>query len=458
MHKRWGKHIFCAFVALIFIFAGLSVFAQSEEKTYIVEFKNGISLFGLENHRLNVLTESQLKECIEEGIVDWYEEDYEVTLFDSSEIALMWDSGYKWDLDVINAEGSREIGGLGQGVRVAVIDSGTNLHPDLVENICEGYNYITKTTDVYDNIGHGTFVSGIIATKPNRWGIEGVAPEVKIVPLQCFDTGVKTTISMIYDAIIGAVDEFRCDIINMSFGLVQDSETLKKAIDYAEEAGVCLVAAVGNDGNEVLSYPAAYDNVIGVGSVNSNLEKSDFSQHNKSVYVVAPGENVAGPDMTGGYSWGNGTSFAAPQVSGMLAIMMNINPDLANSDAMRILRETVTDLGDEGYDTDCGYGLVNVKAATEYMLKGFRYFISPIITGYDKSSVTVLNNTENELNGICLWANYEGKLLAELSYDDIYVEPRKTVKTECTFVEDRIKCMLWNSIQDITPITNFQEK
>ena len=117
-------------------------------------------------------------------------------------------------------------------------------------------------------------------------------PKVRLVPLKCFDDKT-TNVSVICKAIYGAVDDFGCDVINMSFGLMEDSIALKEAIDYAAGKGVIIVAAVGNDGTEELCYPAAYDNVIGVGSVDKNEGVSSVSQHNKSVFITAPGVHIA---------------------------------------------------------------------------------------------------------------------------------------------------------------------
>ena len=118
----------------------------------------------------------------------------------------------------------------------------------------------------------------------------GISHKSKIIPLKCFDKNTDTYIDDIIPAIYDAVDIYKCDVINMSFGITSNSQKLEKVVTYALTNNVIVVASVGNQGCETLYYPAAYEGVIGVGSINNNSEVSTFSQYNTSVDVVAPGE------------------------------------------------------------------------------------------------------------------------------------------------------------------------
>ena len=114
-------------------------------------------------------------------------------------------------------------------------------HEDLKNNLLEGKNYLTGTTDVTDNNGHGTHVSGIIAAEMNEIGVVGVAPKAKIVPLKCFDPTHSTSVEDILAPIYDAVDVYDCDVINMSIGFTGYSTKLARAITYATNNGVIVV-------------------------------------------------------------------------------------------------------------------------------------------------------------------------------------------------------------------------
>lgn len=275
----------------------------------------------------------------------------------------------KWDLNLIGAEIAWDAGYMGNGVKIAVIDTGVQTsHPDLRENLLPGACYVDTTGDITDTNGHGTFVAGMIAAGLNGIGSVGAAPQAKIVPLKCFNekTG---KLSDLIAALRDAVDAFDCKIINLSLGLPEGSELLRQAVNYAIDAGCIVVAAVGNDGTNTLYYPAAYDGVIGVGSVNSAKVVSSFSQQNKSVMLVAPGENVVSTYCNGGYASWSGTSFAAPLVSAAAAVLLGIDNTLESFAMAELLTKYAEDLGDIGYDTAYGYGLLNLGRAIRALRK-----------------------------------------------------------------------------------------
>ena len=306
--------ILCIFIAL------LPAYAQ--EESYIVKFNDSFQLFG-EGETINApyrnfcsVSREELTKLLDMGVVEYYEPDYEVVLFEDYNAT---DVESQWNLSAINIGKAWDIGCYGNNIRVAVIDSGVYAHPDLKGNLISGYNYIKNSTDTSDNIGHGTYVSGIIAAESNGEYITGIAPKVKIVPLKCFDANDRTTTSMIANAIYDAVDVYGCDIINMSFGTTGSNTTLKLSVEYAIQKGCIIVASVGNDGSTKEYYPAKYDNVIGVGATDEDNVISWFSQRNNTVDVVAPGENVKSVSIEG-YGKSSGTSFSCPHVSAVAAI------------------------------------------------------------------------------------------------------------------------------------------
>jgi|GEM_PF-2287751 len=410
------KKMFAATTALIIIFSSFAVSYAEEaaEKQYIVRLKTSdVQLMNADGsrHFFDIADESTLDELLCEDLVEWYEEDYSVELFDESEQNTeklpeepvqteehikKYDES-KWDLEMIRADFTYDINCEGQEIKIGVIDSGIADHADLKGNILEGHNYISGTYDTKDTYGHGTFVRGIIASLDDGEGIIGVVPKVRLVPLKCFDCKT-TNVSVICKAIYGAVDDFGCDVINMSFGLMEDSIALKEAIDYAAGKGVIIVAAVGNDGTEELCYPAAYDNVIGVGSVDKNEGVSSVSQHNKSVFITAPGVNVKSTDYKGGYTTGSGTSYAAPFVTAAAAVMINIDDEIDLEQIKAVLSTSAADKGAEGYDEYYGYGILNLEGCAKSLLGDTKYFISPTETDGEKISAVVYNNTGEDFS------------------------------------------------------------
>ena len=267
-------------------------------------------------------------------------------------------------MDALGIPAVRMHGISGDGVRIAVIDSGVFAeHEDLTGvRIVPGMNYLgtdeASRADTTDTVGHGTFVSGLLAAALNGYGIAGLVPEAEIVPLRCFSekTG---RISDVITAIYGAVDIYHCQVLNLSLGITSSSRLLREAVEYADTQGAIMVSASGNltsgthrDSGDPLYYPAAYPEVVGVGAVGSALSIASFSMRNESVWVVAPGNGLRslsclGPDQ---YVTGGGTSYAAPMVAATAAMALSVEPSLSREDFMSLLQDTAQDLGEPGYD------------------------------------------------------------------------------------------------------------
>ena len=132
-----------------------------------------------------------------------------------------------------------------------------------------------------------------------------------------------------------------------------------------------VVCSTGNDGSTTLYYPGALEDTIGVGSINKAMERSSFSHRNKSIFVVAPGEDVVSLNTkNGAVRTSSGTSFSAPFVTGLAALLKEAHPGMTTADFKEILMQSCLDLGDEGYDLEYGYGLIQapaaIRAAAEY--------------------------------------------------------------------------------------------
>ena len=272
-------------------------------------------------------------------------------------------SSRQWGMKMVGMEAAWQSGLTGKGVRVAIIDGGiyTNTGEFGTDRLLAGKSLVGGSTE--DSNGHGTFIAGIIgAAKDNGVGIAGIAPEVTIIPIKTSNDGSMAD-GVGAQAIYAAVDEFHCDVINYSSGAIKLSTGMREAVQYAVSKGVIIVCSTGNDGNTQLHYPGALPETIGVGSINKGLERSQFSHQNSSIFVTAPGEEVYSIGSRGSVSSSSGTSFAAPFVTGLAALLKEAHPEMNTDDFKAILQASSYDLGDAGYDKEFGWGLIQVPAA-----------------------------------------------------------------------------------------------
>jgi subtilisin len=224
----------------------------------------------------------------------------------------------QWALPIIHAESAwAELPSV--PVTVAVIDSGICAeHPDLQGHIVQGYDFVESDPIPQDTFGHGCGVAGIIAAGVNNGiGIAGIAPNAQIMALRVLNAQGIGTYSDVANAIIYAADH-GATLINASLGGSQPSTLLENAVNYALAHGSQIIVAAGNTSNRVL-YPAAYEPVIAVGSIDRSLQPSSFSPTSQ-IDLYAPGRDILSTQPDGGYAYTSGTSFAAPHVTGIAAL------------------------------------------------------------------------------------------------------------------------------------------
>lgn len=325
-----------------------------------------------------------IKDAVDAGLVEYIERDDEISLLDLPE-PLTSDPMIinQWYIDALEIADAWNKGLDGNGVTVAVIDSGVNgAHEDLEGVSISGYNFLNHNTAAYniDNTGHGTFVSGVIAAvRNNGKGLAGLTDKVNLLELRCFDSSTTKT-SNVVSAIAYAIEQ-KADVINMSFGGSKQSlaESLKEQIEKAAEQGIIMVGAAGNGENgdtASLNYPAAFDCVVGVGMTDKNGIVGSSSQKNSSVYVVAPGIAIPGLGNTAPDAYvssGTGTSYAAPIVSSLAAMVKQTNKAINVEGFKKLLRDcAVDDPSLNGYDTSYGYGIVNARLMAEALTKDYK--------------------------------------------------------------------------------------
>lgn len=240
----------------------------------------------------------------------------------------------------------------GKDVKIAVLDTGTSPHYDLV--IAGGTS--TVSSDYTDNYGHGTAVTGIISSLLNKRGLTGVSPEADIYAVKIME-GSTGELSSAIQGVEWAINN-HVDIISMSFGMETYSQIFKETLEEAYSTGILLIAAAGNNGQDNILYPAAYSSVISVGATDQNDQLAVFSSYGNNLELVAPGVQINSTSLGNSYTTSSGTSMAAPHVTGVAALIKAYNSSLTNKQIRAALRNSAIDLGQKGKDKHYGYGLV----------------------------------------------------------------------------------------------------
>jgi len=272
----------------------------------------------------------------------------------------------------VNATASWNVGDA-SSIKVAVIDSGVDLnHPDLVTRlVLPGADFVDDPVSgndpPEDEFGHGTAVAGVVgAATDNGEGVASVGNGARIIPVRVLDEDGETTSSVLIKGMSWAVAN-GARVLNLSLGGPSGTTALRDAVRAAVNSGVVVVAAAGNTGGSTPEFPAAYGEVISVGSTSPSNTISSFS--NRGADLVAPGEMIAttGWDPTDSeaspYVYADGTSFATPIVAAIAARMLVVTPGRTPAQIESDLKSTAFDLGPAGTDSTYGAGIVDAHIA-----------------------------------------------------------------------------------------------
>ncbi|HET9346164.1 MAG TPA: Ig-like domain-containing protein, partial [Candidatus Limnocylindrales bacterium] len=298
-----------------------------------------------------LVPKGQLKQLANDPSVKSIEPDVTLTAFDHGPDTGDLEYENAWGVEHIGTPAVHAEGVRGDGIKVAVIDTGVDyihddpddtpfvVDPEFLNNYAGGYDFVNNDSDPMDDNGHGTHVAGILAAEKNGYLVSGVAPDVELYALKILNANGEGEESNLILALQWAIDN-DIDVVNMSLGTHTNVAAMETAVANAHAAGLLLVAASGNINPLVwqeiffgcpVAYPAAYPNVLSTTFTNPNNALTGWSCTGPEVDFGSPGDGILSPVPIGpcllcapqGYSAQSGTSMASPHLAGTVALMLD---------------------------------------------------------------------------------------------------------------------------------------
>jgi len=269
----------------------------------------------------------------------------------------------QWHLTAIECPAAWEITTGSPSMLIAVLDTGVDpQHADLASKLRSGGN--TVDGDGWSDVhGHGTAVAGVAAALPNnQLGVASVAWANPILPIRVANEKGEATSWQIAAGISLAV-QAGAKVVNVSIAPLHHDAVVLRQAEWARAHGALLVFAAGNDGQQVLG--GGSEAALFVGGVGESGARWGTSSYGSFISLVAPGAAIYTTQLGNTYAASTGTSFAAPIVSGVAALVWSVNPSLRATTVQGILLATADDLGPPGDDGEYGAGRVNARAAVE---------------------------------------------------------------------------------------------
>lgn len=306
-----------------------------------------------------MLSEEEIDNLNEtEGVI--VEPDFLLEAMDAETDAIQTLAEEQWNIRAVNAD--CDIVGENDNIKIAVIDSGMDFGEDIT--IAESIDLVNPDIPLsgMDMTGHGTAIGGIIGASDNEIGTTGVADGIPIYSIRVLDENNQAPVSRIIEAVSWCINN-DVDIINMSFGTQYDSVALQEVIKEAEKAGILMIGSAGNLSPNVgdVVYPAAYEEVIAVGAVDSYCMPSRGTVLGEEIDFMAPGENVPLNSFYDGVTIGTGSSYAAAHVTAVAARLWSMD---SSKDA-EFIRNLMQASAVRMEQDDTGYGLVDLSYAKQ---------------------------------------------------------------------------------------------
>ncbi|AOV08763.1 S8 family peptidase [Sporosarcina ureilytica] len=359
-----------------FVFIPLSPSYASDEQMYIVSFKSEIDEQIIESSGAKII-ESLINSPIviisanESALAKLQNADHIEAIEKNKKITIAAQE-VNWGIKPVKIPHAWETGYTGKGVKIAIIDTGVGPHEDL--KVAKNVSFVALEPSNTDYNGHGTHIAGIIAALDNHFGVKGVAPNAALYSLKVFNKHGDGYTHDVIKAIDWAI-EHEMDMINLSLTSEIHMSSYENIINRAYEKGLLIVGAAGNStsiniGIDNVKYPARFENVIAVSSVDWDGKKGFYSSVGPAVEVAAPGVRIYSTYAGNSYSYLQGTSMATAFVTGHLALLKEAYPHLSNVQLRKKMIDDVVDLGPKGRDLVFGYGLIQ---ASTYDLPLYEY-------------------------------------------------------------------------------------
>lgn len=271
----------------------------------------------------------------------------------------------QWHLQYLDIADAHKIS-RGEGIIVAVPDTGVDLHPDLRGNVLAGTDMIPggSGNGQQDRDSHGTGMAGLIAAhgQPNGTGALGISPRAKILPIYDLPAGGEGEPDLLAQSIEFAIAR-GAEVISISSGGASNSR-LEQAIRKALASDIVVVAAAGNNPDDsAVGYPASEPDVVAVGGVDRDGNHAEVSVTGPQIDLVAPAVDIYSTSIDGKYRKGTGTSDATAIVAGAVALIRSKYPHLPAREVVHRLTATAVDKGPPGRDDEYGYGVIDIVAA-----------------------------------------------------------------------------------------------
>lgn len=343
----------------------------------------------------------------------------------------------RWEYDAIgvnNINLNNEI-----PIKIAVIDSGVIDNSYLKPYVSNGYNFISNNTDCADTYGHGTKVSGILVDLAKQTNLN-----INLIPLKVVDQNGKSTLENVIKAVYYAI-EHKVDIINLSLSNKSNTKIIEDVINKAINNNIIVVAGAGNYGTSEYAYPASYNNVISVGSINQDKMVSWFSNFNDKLNVVATGEKVMTMELDGTYGLHSGTSFSTPFATFEIAMLKSYYPNLTNNQIIQIINETAIDKGEVGFDNYYGNGVINYKNAINNAyeaLEKYSNWNSHSNIPLDKSWTISFNDSVQDIGKIVIMDEYYNVFPTNITVNDNKI----TIKPLTNYNENTIYSLIVSNV------------
>ncbi len=379
-----------------------------------------------------------------------------------------------WNLNAVKAPSLWDEGIVGEGIVIASMDTGVDgQHPDLVSSWRGGTNSWFDPYDIYtqphDGTGHGTQVMGVMVGGDASGSIIGVAPGAHWISVKIFKDDETAWLSAIHDGFQWLLDpdsdpltDDAPDVVNNSWGLISSPLTCETEfhadVDALKLAGIEVVFAAGNGGDSAntLYSPADYAEVVSVGSVDEFMNVANDSSRGPSICstgfypnLAAPGVGIYTSDLSFGlgtaldpYATVDGTSFAAPHLTGIIALLKSAVPAASFNDIRNALYNTAFDLGVPGPDDVTGYGMVDAHQALLNLRCPAGITDGDADGWYDAcdNCITVSNNsqldTDGDNYGNACDADLNGDLMVNLSDFSLFRSAFGTADPDADFNGD----------------------